>query len=91
MRTKTFSFFFTTLILSSSVFGQYFTDIEWQKQKLQAVQVSVPYDEEITEDAIKLHFGRLGITPSQQKGGLFFKSVRIAELGSDVYDLLFRE
>jgi hypothetical protein len=78
-------------ILSSFIsFGQYFTDIEWQKQKIPAVQTSVPYSQAIAEDAIKLEMGKLGYTPTSEKGGLFYKSVKIAEIGPDAYDLLFK-
>lgn len=79
-----------SLLCSFFSFGQYFTDIEWQKQKISAVQTSVPYNQEIAEDAIKLEMGKLGYTPSSEKGGLFYKSVKIAEIGPDAYDILFK-
>lgn len=71
-------------------FGQYFTDIDWQKQKISAVQTSVPYSQNITEDAIKLEMGKLGYSPSSERGGLFYKQVKIAEIGPDAYDILFK-
>ncbi len=88
MRSLCFSLI--ALLSSFISFGQYFTDVEWQKQKIPAVQTTVPYNQDIAEDAIKLEMGKLGYTPSSEKGGLFYKSVKIAEIGPDAYDLLFK-
>jgi hypothetical protein len=86
------SIFFAIIALFSSVisFGQYFTDMEWQKEKIPAIQVSVPYSQQIAEDAIRLEMGKLGYTPSSEKGGLIYKSVRIADIGPDAYDIIFK-
>ncbi|MFO0414595.1 MAG: hypothetical protein ACK50E_03000 [Bacteroidota bacterium] len=82
-----------TLICMFSVIGsfaQYFTDIEWQKQKFPAVQISIAFSQEITEDAIKIEMGKLGYSPSQEKGGLLYKAVKLIEIGPDSYDILFK-
>jgi hypothetical protein len=78
------------MILSIGSFSQYFTEIEWQKQNLPAVQISVPYSQEITEDAIKIEMGKLGYSPAQEKGGLYYKAVKLIEIGPDSYDILFK-
>jgi len=87
---KNFSITAITVFISSVCFGQYFTDIDWQKQKLPAVQTSVPFSESIVEDAIKLEMGKLGYSPAQEKGGILYKAVKIAEIGPGAYDLLFK-
>jgi len=85
--------FYIILLFScsfSTANAQFFTEVDWQKLKIPALQVSIPYSQSVTEDAIKLQLGQMGFSPSQEKGGMVFKSVRLPEIGPDVYDLIFK-
>ncbi len=63
--------------------------VEYQKLSRQAAVVEYPFSAKTTQAAIEDKFAKMGYKGKDTKGFTVFKGVRIAELGSDMYDLYF--
>jgi lipopolysaccharide export LptBFGC system permease protein LptF len=78
------------LLLLLTVFlvnAQSFGELEWQKTKIPAIVVEVPYSSSITEAAIKQKLTQLGYNGKETKGVTVYKGIRIAEISSEAIDL----
>jgi hypothetical protein len=70
--------------------AQNFGELEWQKTKIPARIIEVPYSASITEAAIKQKLAQLGYTGKETKGVTVFKGVRIPEISTEAVDLLLK-
>lgn len=63
--------------------------VEFQKIPRQAAVMEYPFSTKTTQAAIDDKFTKLGYKSKETKGYMVYKGVRMAELGSDMYDLYF--
>lgn len=63
--------------------------VEFQKIPRQAAVMEYPFSTKTTQAAIDDKFTKLGYKSKETKGFMVYKGVRMAELGSDMYDLYF--
>jgi hypothetical protein len=63
--------------------------VEYQKIPRQAAVMDYPFPAKITEAAIDDKFTKMGYKGKETKGFIVYKGVRLADLGSDMYDLYF--
>ena len=63
--------------------------VEYLKVNRQAVVSDIPFPEKTIRDAIDNKMEQMGYKGKESKGFMVYKGVRLAELGSDSYDLYF--
>ncbi len=63
--------------------------VEFQKIPRQAAVMEYPFSTKTTQAAIYDKFTKLGYKSKETKGFMVYKGVRMAEIGSDMYDLYF--
>jgi len=77
--------------LSVAVFAQPRTTfIEYQKASKQGVALDMPYTVEISEKTVEDKMKNLGFKSKTSAGYKVYKAVKIAELGTETYDLFFK-
>jgi hypothetical protein len=63
--------------------------VEYQKVNRQGVVAEMPFPEKTVRDAIDDKMGKMGYKGKEVKGFIVYRSVKLSELGGDVYDLYF--
>ena len=82
--------FIISIVFSAVSFAQSHTEtVTYQKISRQAVVNEIPFPEKTVRDAIDDKMGQMGYKGKDVKGFTVYKSVRLADLGSDSYDLYF--
>jgi hypothetical protein len=78
------------VLFSATVQAQATTaTVEYLKVNRQAVVNEIPFPEKTIRDAVDNKMQQLGYKGKESKGFMVYKGVRLAELGSDSYDLYF--
>lgn len=65
-------------------------ELEWQKKKIPATVLEVPYTASVTEDAIRQKFSQMGYSAKESKGVYSYKAVRIPEIMEETFDVLLK-
>ena len=65
-------------------------ELEWQKKKIPATVLDVPYTASVTEDAIRQKFSQMGYSAKESKGVYSYKAVRIPEIMEETFDVLLK-
>nr|WP_294905376.1 hypothetical protein [uncultured Lacibacter sp.] len=65
-------------------------ELEWQKKKIPATVLEVPYTASVTEDAIRQKFSQMGYSAKESKGVYTYKAVRIPEIMEETFDVLLK-
>jgi hypothetical protein len=82
----TLVFFFTS---AAALAQSATTTVEYQKINRQGVVNELPFSEKTVRNAIDSKMEQLGYKGKDSKGFTVYKGVKLAELGSDSYDLYF--
>ena len=82
---------FAFLLLTITSSGQSYTG-ETKINKLQKMAVinELPYNADVTEDAVKKKMSQLGYSSKKDNGYLAYKNVTLPELGTATYNLYFK-
>lgn len=78
------------ILMTNLIFAQSFEEIDWQGKKVPAYSIDVYQSVSITEEAIKEQFIQMGFNPKIMKGILNYRAIKIAEIDSDLYDVLIK-
>jgi len=85
----TITFIFSFALYLSSLAQSRTATVEYLKINRQAVVTEIPFPEKTIRDAIDNKMQQMGYKGKDSKGYTVYKGVRMAELGSDSYDLYF--
>ena len=80
----------TFLLVAMYAGAQSYGELEWQKKKIPAVILEVPYTASVTEDAIRQKFSQMGYSAKESKGVYTYKAVRIPEIQDETFDVLLK-
>jgi hypothetical protein len=78
------------LLITLAAGAQSFGELEWQKKKIPAMVMELPYTASVTEDAIRQKFSQMGYSAKESKGVYTYKAVRIPEISEETLDILLR-
>jgi valyl-tRNA synthetase len=80
----------TFLLVAMYAGAQSYGELEWQKKKIPAMILEVPYTASVTEDAIRQKFSQMGYSAKESKGVYTYKAVRIPEIQDETFDVLLK-
>lgn len=78
------------LLVTMYAGAQAYGELEWQKKKIPAMILEVPYAASVTEDAIRQKFSQMGYSAKESKGVYTYKAVRIPEISDETFDVLLK-
>ena len=84
----------TFIVVNITTYAQvpqaYEGKIEYQKTFQQVASIDLPYQKDVTEDAISDYMNKKGFKSSSSKGFTVFRAVKLDDADADASDLYFK-
>jgi hypothetical protein len=91
MKMKNYTLFFVFgIAFMTNTQAQSFENIDWQGKKVPAMTIDVYQNSQVTEEAIKELFEKMGYYAKVSKGIFSYKSIKIKDIDNEPYDVLVK-